>query len=165
MMVRLRFLVLVTLVAPPFGQRVTPPAEHLGRPVGGDFTLADWDEVSPYFRELDEQSPRVVTTRVGMTTEGREFLPSIIPSEANLASLERVRDHARTLADPRGASDAQKREAVDRGRVILFISGAMHATDCAGPQFAMEFADHLGTSDGGPCRSAREHLVVGVTPP
>ena len=39
--------------------QVPTPEEHLGRPVGADFTLADWDEVSSYFRVLGESSPHV----------------------------------------------------------------------------------------------------------
>lgn len=158
-------LVAVLLLAPQaVAQRVTPPAEHLARPLGGDFTLADWNEVAGYFRKLADQSSRVLTTRVGTSTEGREFLLSIISSESNLARLDEIKAHARTLHDPRNRTDAQKRDAVENGRVVLFISPAMHSTETAGPQFAMEFAYLLATSDDEPWRSAREQMVIGILP-
>ena len=91
------FLLLTTTCAAV--AQVTTPQAHLGRPVGGDFTLADWTEVSSYFVKLDAESSRVVTKKVGTTAEGRDFLISTITSEANLANLDSIKHHARTLAD------------------------------------------------------------------
>lgn len=147
------------IAAPP-----TSPKDHLGRPVGGDFTLADWTEVGGYFKRLADESPRVHTSVVGTTAEGREFLVSVISDEGNLARLEAIKAHARTLADPRGKSDAEKQTALREGRVILFISCAMHATETAAPQFGMEFAYRLATSDDEPWRSARREMVVVLFP-
>ena len=59
-------------------QQVTTPEAHLGRPVGVDFQLADWSEVSGYFEKLARESPHVQTVRVGTTTEGRALLLSVI---------------------------------------------------------------------------------------
>ncbi len=144
--------------------QVTTPQEHLGRPVGGDFILADWTEVSGYFKKLGDQSPRVNTQAVGKTTEGRDFLISVISSEENLSRLDEIKKHAHTLADPRGKTPAQLDEAVKKGRVIVFISCAMHSTETASPQFAMEFAHLLATSDAEPWKTAREQCVVVMFP-
>ena len=143
---------------------VTTPEEHLGRPVGVDFQLADWGEVKSYFHKLARQSPNVITEKVGTTTEGRDFLLATISSAENLANLDTIRQHARSIADPRGKSKAEKRKAVREGKVILFISCAMHATETAAPQFAMQFAHTLATSNGEPWRSARRNLVVLIAP-
>ncbi|MHC4731724.1 MAG: M14 family metallopeptidase [Planctomycetota bacterium] len=151
-------------VAGATAQPVTTPQEHLGRMPGVDFELADWDEVRGYFERLADESPRVATRSLGRTTEGREFLLSIISDEANLADLERLRGYAQTIADPRGRSENERREAIEQGKVFLFISCAMHATETAAPQFAMEFAHRLATSDEEPWASARENVVVGLFP-
>jgi hypothetical protein len=143
---------------------VTTPEEHLGRPVGVDFQLADWDEVTSYFHKLARQSPNVITRKVGTTTEGRDFLLSTISSAENLAHLDRIRQQARLIADPRGTSKAQRQKAIREGKVILFISCAMHATESAAPQFAMEFAYKLATSHGEPWRTARRNVVVVIAP-
>ena len=126
---------------------VTTPEEHLGRPVGVDFELADWEEVSSYFHKLDNESPRIETMKVGESTEGRDFLLSIISSPENLGDLDAIRENARLLSDPRGVSEERLAEAVADGKVIVFISCAMHATECASPQFAMELAHTLATSE------------------
>ena len=145
-------------------QEVTTPTEHLGRPLGGDFTLADWGEVSSYYERLAEQSSRVLVEQVGVTTEGREFLLSTISSEANLARLDEIKRYAALIADPRGASSEQKQQAIDRGVPILMISLAMHSTETAGSQFGMKFVHQLATSDEEPWLRAREELVVNVIP-
>ncbi len=142
------------------GPDVTSPEDHLGRPVGGDFTLTDWAETSSYLLRLGEQSPNVITKKVGTTTEGRDFLISIISSPANLNDLDAIKANSRLLADPRGRSEAEIEQAARDGRVTLFISCAMHATECAGVQFGMEFAYTLATSDDEPWKSARDKMVV-----
>ena len=63
------------------GQHITTPSEHLGRPLGADFELADWNEVSSYYRKLGDESPNVLTLKAGETTEGRDFLITIISSQ------------------------------------------------------------------------------------
>ena len=73
-------LAIVLCVFPALAQQVTTPDEHLGRPLGIDFELADWPEVSSYYRRLAEQSPNVLVQNVGTTTEGRDFLILIISS-------------------------------------------------------------------------------------
>jgi len=143
---------------------VTTPEQHLKRPLASDFVLPDWREVKSYFETLDAQSENVVTSTVGQTTEGRDFVLCTISSASNMRDLERLRGIARRLADPRGASEADREEAVKSGKVFLFVSCAMHATECASPQFAMQFAHDLATSSEEPWRSAREDLVVLLAP-
>ncbi len=124
-------------------QHITTPSEHLGRPLGVDFELADWKEVSSYYRKLGDESPNVLTLKAGETTEGRDFLIAIISSQENLAQLDRIKGYAKTLADPRGKSDAELQAAIDNGKVILFVSCQMHSTEAAGSQFSMEFTHTL----------------------
>jgi hypothetical protein len=142
------------------GQPVTTPAEHLGRPVGVDFELADWNEVGSYYRRLGEESPNAVTTVAGTTTEGRDFLVTTISSPENLARLDEITARTAVIADPRGRSEAEKRDAVENGRTVLFVSCGMHATEAAGAQLGIEFAHALATSDEEPWRTARAELVV-----
>jgi len=140
------------------------PQQHLGRPVGTDFQLPDWKEVSSYFLELDKASERVITREVGRSEEGRPWLLSIISSEANLARLDELRALNRRIADPRGAGEQELSDALAKARPFVFISCAMHATECASPQFAMEFAHQLASSDAEPWKSARENSVVLLAP-
>lgn len=145
-------------------QSIPTPEEHLGHPLAADGVLPTWAQVAGYFRRLAEASPRVLLETVGTTIQGRDFLLATISSEHNLGDLEAVRAANRVLSDPRGRSPQEVAAAVEDGRVVLFVSCAMHATECAAPQFAMEFAYRLATSDDDPWRSARERVVVLLAP-
>src|SRR5687767_8288504 len=148
----------------PTSSPITTPAAHLNRPVGGDFTLADWNEVASYYRKLSEQTPSIGVDVAGRTTEGRDFLVATISSEANLKNLDQLKQHARTIADPRNKSPEQKEAALRDGKVFLVITPSMHSTEVAATQMAMEFAHLLATSNDEPWRSARENAVIFLTP-
>jgi hypothetical protein len=146
-------------------QGVLSPDEFLqGRDLGADFTLADWGEVSGYFRHLAQASPRVDLQRLGMTRGGRDFLMATLSSEENLARLPEIRRMGHRLSDPRGHSQEELDQALNEGKVVLFISPGMHSTETSPPQFAMQFAYELATSDEEPWVSARRETVVNLFP-
>ncbi len=144
--------------------QVTSPEEHLGRPVGTDFELADWSQVSSYYAKLADESPCVRLETVGESTEGRDFLAAIISSEQNLDRLDEIKAHAATIADPRGKSPEEKDEALRHGKVIVFVTPTMHSNEVAATEMGMQFSWLLATSDDEPWRSARENAVVVITP-
>ena len=143
---------------------VTSPSAFLGRPLATDFQLADWHEVSGYYRLLSRESPHVETQTLGRTTEGREFLLSIISDRENLSDLATIQSAAATIADPRDHSAEAIEQAIGLGKVVLLISPQMHSTEAAGTEAAMRFAYTLATSEEEPWRTARRRLVVGVFP-
>ena len=152
------------LAAPLLLQSITPPAEHLGRPVGRDFELADWQEVSSYHKRLAEESPHVHVEVVGETTEGREFLLTMISSEENLARRDELRALTKRIADPRGLTDEEKQNLLAAAKPIVFISLGMHSTETAAPQFGLELAYELATSNVEPYRSVRDEMIVLIAP-
>jgi hypothetical protein len=154
----------LTCVARVAAAQVPSPTDHLGRPLGQDFTLADWSEVSSYYSALAAASPHVRIEQVGESTEGRPFLAATISSEANLANLAAIRADAARIADPRGLSAAERARLITQGKVVMMISPAMHSNEVAGPQFGMAFAHALATSDEEPWATARERLVVVLLP-
>jgi hypothetical protein len=163
-MSRCWMIVFMLMSAGPLAAQVPTPTDHLGRPLGGDFTLADWGEVSSYYHKLADQSDRLVVEKLGQTTEGRDFLIGIFSSPQNLANLDAIREYSRIVADPRGTTAAQRAEAIAKGKVILFITNAMHATEAGAPQFGMAFAHQLVTSEAEPYVSARKNMVIVMTP-
>lgn len=157
-------LVLAALHADASASQLPTPAEHLGHPLAADFYLPDWEQVSGYFRKLDAASARVTVYSPGKTQDGREMQLVAISSEDNLTRLEELKKYAHVLADPRGASAEQLAEAQAKGKVLVFISCAMHATECAAPQFAMQLAHTLASSDEELWKSVRENCVVLLLP-
>src|SRR4051794_37420708 len=133
-MIMIRLAVLFALLLTctcTFGQ-VTTPSQHLGRPVGSDFSLADYNEVSSYYRKLAEQMPgRVRVSVEGKTTEGRDFLFAAISSESNLSKLDQIKQYAHVIPDPRGKSSEDKGRALRDGKVPLFTTPQMHSDEAA----------------------------------
>ncbi len=143
---------------------VPSPASHLGRPVGTDFELADWDQVSAYHRALAAASPRVIVEKVGESTLGRDFLVTTISSEANMARLHEIREMTARIADPRGLTAAERARLIKESRAVVFVSCSMHSTETAATEFGMKLAHELATSTEEPFASAREELVVVMIP-
>lgn len=157
-------LLTVAILAGPVAAQVPTPDEHLARPLACDFQLADWTEVSSYYARLAETSKHVKLEKVGVTTEGRDFLLATISSEANLARIDAIRADAARIADPRGLRPPERDALLARAKPILMISPGMHSTETAGAQFGMKFAHQLATSNDEPWKSARERLVVLMMP-
>ncbi|MBL8860589.1 MAG: peptidase M14 [Planctomycetes bacterium] len=151
-------------IVPLRAQSIPTPAEHLGHALGADFVLPGWDRVRTWFEALDAASARVALERVGKTEEGRDLVLAVITAEENHARLALLKEHARVLADPRGVQSTQLDAALADGKVFVMISCAMHATEVAAPQFAMQLAHLLATSNEEPWVSARRELVVLLLP-
>ena len=145
-------------------ETVPSPKEHLGRSPTADFQLVDWDEASGYWRRLAATSPNVRLVEAGETSEGRPFLLGAISSAENLAQLADLAADARRIADPVGIDAEERAALLARAKPFVFVSLAMHATECAGTGFGLEFAHQLATSDEEPYRSARERLVLFIPP-
>lgn len=144
---------------------IRTPAEYLGRPTGTDYHLADWKTVSGYYKELAQASSRMRLECAGKTTEDREFLYAIISSEENLAQLDKIKQQAALIADPRRAKSSEElTAAIESGRVILFITPSMHSNEPASTEMGMELAWQLATWEQGPWPLIRERVVVVLLP-
>lgn len=65
--------------------RITTPKEAFGANYGDDYFLANYQQISSYWRTLEQQSPRVKLRVMGKTTEGRDQLMAIITSPETIA--------------------------------------------------------------------------------
>src|ERR1700731_4925070 len=83
---------------------VTSPEAAFGFKPGTDRKLADWTELTAYFKKLSAESNRIRYDEVGKTTEGRPFITVTISSPENLAHLAHYQEIQRRLADPRQTS-------------------------------------------------------------
>src|ERR1044071_8052543 len=76
-------------VAPPQGH-ITTPVEQFGHNFGDDYFLANYQQISTYWKKLATESNRIVVQSIGKTAEGREQLMAIVTSPANQRNLARV---------------------------------------------------------------------------
>ena len=132
------------------GQTVPSPSSVLGFEVGADFRLATYEQSMEYFRALEAASDRVELRQVGVTSFGRPMMIALISSAENLRNLDRHREIAARLADPRGLSDDEARALAREGKALVWIDGGLHATEVAHAQHTIELAYDLVTGDDDP---------------
>lgn len=156
--------VAASLFAAPCPAQIPTPSAHLGLEIGADRTLADYRQIRDYFDALDAASPRVAVETIGETTGGEPMILAAISSEANLANLDRIREIAARLADPRGLSGAEVDALVEEGRAVMLVICAIHADEIGSTQMAMEWAHALATTDDPEVLGRLDEAVVLLVP-
>lgn len=114
--------------------RITSPEEQLGANFGDDYFLANYKQISDYWRKLDQESDRLVLKEIGKTAEGRAHLMAIVTSPENHKNLARYQDISRRLARAEGLTDEQARALAREGKAVVWIDGGLHATETLGAQ-------------------------------
>jgi uncharacterized membrane protein YgcG len=122
---------------------IPTPESVLGFPVGADYKLFTYDQSIDYFRKLAAASNRVKLIHVGKTAYGKDWTAAIISSPENLAKLAHYREINMRLAHPEGLTDAEARRLAHEARVIVDISGGLHASEIAGSQHTPQVAYEL----------------------
>jgi hypothetical protein len=143
---------------------IPTPSEFLGMKVGADKTLADYRQILAYFKALDAASPRVELEMLGKTTLGEDLFLAAISSEKNIANKKRLQEIARKIADPRGLSEAETEVLVREGKVFVFITCNIHATEIGASQMAMEWAHALATAEDAETKRRLDDVVVLLLP-
>lgn len=152
------------LVVPSARAAVLSPAEFLGRPVGEDRVLFDWDTIVRYLRQVESQSDRVEIEELGRSTEGRPFLLVKIADPAGLREQVGHRERLRRLYDARSTTEEQARSIAREGRAVVAFSLGVHSTEVAASQASMEMVYELATSESPLMQRIRANLLVLIVP-
>ena len=150
--------------APRPGRAAPTPAEIIGFAPGTERKLADFSQVSSYFKALAAASPRVRLFTIGKSTEGREMILAAISSEENLRRLDRFKDIARQLSDARGLTDAQARQLAREGKAIVWIDFGLHATEVGHAQVSSEVAHMVATAETPEMKRIRDEVIFVTVP-
>ena len=136
------------------------PVELLQAHLNDWKNLADYKQIVSYFRALTAASPRVQVADLGKTTLGEDFIMAVISSEANMKSLDRIRETARKLADPRGLTDAQVDALARDGKAIVLVTCNIHSSEIASSQMAMEWAYDLARATDAETRRRLDNVIL-----
>jgi hypothetical protein len=145
-------------------QKITSPEAAFGFKPGADRKLADWNELTAYFRKLGTESDRIRYEELGKTTEGRPFIAVTISSADNLAHLDRYKEIQGKLADPRTTSPEEAKRLISEGKTVLVVTCNVHSTEIASSQSATEFAYQLATGDTPKIRSILQNVIIVLVP-
>ena len=158
------FALLMPLVTAAAQTNITSPEQAFGFKPGTDRKLADWNQLTAYFKMLSSQSDRVHYDEVGKTTEGRPFIAVTISSADNLAHLEDFRKIQAELADPRTTTEEQAKQLISRGKTVLVVTCNIHSTEIASSQSAPEFAYRLATEKSSEIEFILQNVIVVLVP-
>ncbi len=123
----------------------TSPEAFLGFKVGADKKLADYNQIQAYFQKLAQESPRLKLLTIGTSTLKKPMIMAVITSEENMAKLDRYKEIVKKLRDPRSLPVEEAKRLAKEGKVIVLITGSLHATEIAASQASMELAYNLVT--------------------
>ena len=130
-----RTVALVLALATPLAaQHITTFREAFGASFGDDYFLANYKQISSYWRTLDREFDRMKVVAIGKTAEGREHLMAVVRSPENHRRLARYKDISARLAHAAALTDAQARALAKEGKVVVWLDGGLHATETVGAQ-------------------------------
>jgi hypothetical protein len=160
----LLLLSLSTAITVTAQKHITSPEEVFGFKPGTDRKLADWTQLTAYFKRLGSESDRIRYEELGKTTEGRPFITVTISAPENLSHLARYQEIQRKLADPRTTSPEEAKQLIAEGKTVLVVTCNIHSTEIASSQSATEFAYQLATGDTRRIRSILHNVIVVLVP-
>jgi hypothetical protein len=129
--------------APP----ITSPKAALGFNLGDDYQLANYTQLSAYWRKLAQESDRISVVEYGRSSEGRPMLMAIVTSAANQRNLARYKDISRRLALAENLTDEQARQLAADGKAVVWIDAGLHATEIANTQSLTEMLYQMASRD------------------
>lgn len=141
------------------------PQSLLGFAPGDDRKLADWAQITAYFRALDAASDRVTVQTIGKTTRGRDLIVAIISSPDNLRDLKRYQEIQRQLADPRlVTSPSLADDLIKRGKTVIAISCSIHSNEVVASQMSMPLAYALAGEQTSETRAILDNTIILLIP-
>jgi hypothetical protein len=139
---------------------VTTPKAALGFDIGDDYQLANYTQLSKYWKTLAAQSDRIRLVEYGTTSEGRPMLMAVITSPANQARLVRYKEIARRLARAEGLTDEQARALAAEGKAVVWVDGGLHATEIANSQALAEMAYQMASRNDAETRRLLDDVIL-----
>lgn len=137
-------LVLLSICALSAARDVTTPKQFLGFDVCADYQLADYGQLSAYWKQLEKESKRFRVQSIGKTEEGRDQFMAIVTDPANHRNLKKYQEINRRIALAKSiGNDAEARRLAKDSKAIVWIDGGLHATETISTQSLLETAYRL----------------------
>ncbi|MDR3506386.1 MAG: M14 family metallopeptidase [Caulobacteraceae bacterium] len=139
---------------------ITSPREQLGHDLGEDYYLADYAQLTAYWKKLASQSDRAKLVDIGATSEGRRQYMMIVSSPENLAKLDHYRDIAKRLALAEGLTDDQAHALAAEGKSVIWIDGGLHANETEPAQALMQAVYDMLSRDDAETRRILDNVII-----
>jgi zinc carboxypeptidase len=137
---RIGWLALGLALLVPASPAQKTPEEFFGFPMGTDGRLARHPQIVEYLKHLDASSEWMALETLGDSTLGNPMVMAVFTSPENFQRLERIKQVATLLADPRMLAPGEVEGHVKEGKSIALITCNIHSTEVASAQMACELA-------------------------
>jgi hypothetical protein len=158
-----RILILLAWSAGCLWPAVPSPREYLPFTPGDHYKLADYAQITGYFRQLERSSNRIRLQEFGRSSLGKPQYVAFISSPENLGRLDHYREISRKLALGL-ASPAEARSLSGQGRAIVWIDCGLHASEVAPAQHAPELAYKMIADESEEIRRIRRNVILLLAP-
>ncbi len=144
-------------------QHLTTPQEALGFQIGDDYQLANYTQLTAWWKKLASESDRMKLVEIGQTEEGRPQYMAILTSPENHKKLDRYRDISRRLALAENLTDAEAHAVAQEGKAVVWIDGGLHASEVLGAQQLLEFVwEMVSRNDPETLRFLNDVIILAV---
>jgi hypothetical protein len=143
---------------------ITSPESAFGFKLGADRKLADWNQLTAYYKKLSTESNRIRYEELGKTTEGRPFVAVTISAPENIAHLDHYLNIQRRLADPRITSPEEAKKLIAEGKTIIAVTANIHSTEIASSQSVAQFIYELATENTPRTQSILHNVIIVIVP-
>ena len=139
------------------------PKEHFGFDPGDDYKLADYAQITTYFKKLAASSDRIQLRQFGVSAYGKPMYVAFISSAENLKNLDRYQKISQQLALGTASAEEAKQFAKE-GKAIVWIDSGLHATEVAPVQQSPHLAYKMLTDESEEARRIRDKVILMQVP-
>ena len=144
---------------------IPSPKSFLGFAPGDDRTIADWNQITSYFGQLDKASDRVVVQSLGLSTLKRPLIVAIISARENILALDKYKGIQQQLADPRKVATPLLRDRlIATGKTVVAVSCSIHSTEIVASQMSMQLAYDLASAQDPDTREILQNTILLLIP-
>src|SRR3954464_6311492 len=148
----------------PVSDKVPSPLKFFGYVPGEAGHLTYHADIVRYYEALEKASPRVKLFRAGKSEEGRDMVALAIADEATIKQLDKYKQIAARLTDPRTLPDAEARQLIATGKPIYYATGSIHTPETGSPEMLIELAFRLAVEESPFIQTIRNNSIVVLTP-
>ena len=157
-------LFFVVIHTPMFSENlVTTPKEFFSANIGDDYYLANYTQLTEYWKKLEQESDRIKLAEIGKTAEGRTILMAIITSPENHKNLDRYKTIARRMALAEDLTEEEARTLAAEGRAVVWIDGGLHASEVVGAQQIIEMVYQMANLKDAETLRILDNVILLVT--
>jgi hypothetical protein len=128
--------------------QVTTPKQFLGFDVCADYQLADYGQLTAYWKLLEKQSGRLHVQSIGKTEEGRDQLMAVVTDPSNYKNLKKYQEINRRIALAKSiGNDVEARKLAKGAKAVVWIDGGLHSNETISTQSLIETAFRLTSKD------------------